>query len=302
MAPTQNPQPPRTPGSLRSHTLAEILSGNGYTTLAVLANCAYLRLEFGLDRGFGFYDVRPSVRKTGGDGEYYLRPLVRPLLASLGSTAEIDRVYRRADQITDDGLRIFQAMRRRNAPFFLNLNYMDAHDPYVPPPPYRDLFPGRDPAFHNQQISALREQIAVKPPLAASPELAHIISQYDGGIAYIDAEVKHLLDGMNNQVVRQHSPVIITSDHGEGLGERGVEGHPASVHQELVHVPLSIKYPRSERRGSRPTNRYPGQRCRPDADCPGRHRHSDPARSAGAEPANARTGPAQAGDQRILRS
>ena len=242
-----HPAPPHDQGRLDSsfRTLAQTLSEHGYTTFADLANCAYLRPEFGLTGGFGYYDVRPSVRRTGGGGEYYLRPLVRPILEHLGSTAEIDRVYRRADQITGDGLRLLTAMRRRAGPFFLTLNYMDAHDPYIPPPPYRDLFPGRNPAFHNQRVPELREEMAVSPSTPVGAELAHIVSQYDGGIAFMDAEVKRLLDEMKQAGIYDDTLIIVTADHGEGLGERGIQGHPASVHQELVHVPLWVKYPSS---------------------------------------------------------
>lgn len=242
-----HPAPPHDQGRLDSsfRTLAQTLSEHGYTTFADLANCAYLRPEFGLTGGFGYYDVRPSVRRTGGGGEYYLRPLVRPILEHLGSTAEIDRVYRRADQITGDGLRLLTAMRRRAGPFFLTLNYMDAHDPYIPPPPYRDLFPGRNPAFHNQRVPELREEMAVSPSIPVGAELTHIVSQYDGGIAFMDAEVKRLLDEMKQSGIYDDTLIIVTADHGEGLGERGIQGHPASVHQELVHVPLWVKYPSS---------------------------------------------------------
>jgi arylsulfatase A-like enzyme len=61
----------------------------------------------------------------------------------------------------------------------------------------------------------------------------------------MDAEIKRLLDGLKQAGLYDNTLVIVTSDHGEAIGDRSALGHPASVHQELVHVPLLIKYPRS---------------------------------------------------------
>ena len=227
-------------------TLAEILSGNGYTTMAVLANCAYLRPVFRLDQGFQLYDVRTPVSGVE-DGRFsYLRDFIYPVLKSWFSATDLERGFRRADQITDDGLHILQAMREASAPFFLNLNYMDAHDPYLPPAPYRDFFPGRNPVFPNHRIHELRRALArSEQPSTLAADLAHITSQYDGAIAYLDAEVGRLLNGLKEAGQYDNTLIIVTSDHGEALGERSALGHPESVHRELVGVPLLIKYPRS---------------------------------------------------------
>lgn len=241
---TPTGDPPALDPSFR--TMAEILSDNGYTTMAELANCAYLRPVFRLDQGFQLYDVRTPVTGVESDRRSYLRDFIYPALKSWFSTTDLNRGYRRADQVTNDGLRIFREMRERKAPFFLNLNYMDAHDPYLPPAPYRDRFPGRNPAFPDHRIHQLHRELALlKRPPTLTADLAHITSQYDGAIAYLDAEISRLLSGLKEAGQYDNTLVIITSDHGEALGERSALGHPESVHQELVRVPLLIKYPRS---------------------------------------------------------
>jgi arylsulfatase A-like enzyme len=227
-------------------TLAEILSDAGYSTLAVLANYGYLRPEFGVAQGFGFYDVRWPVKTMGSADHSSLRKLLRPVLDHVVPTDELDRQYRRGDQITDGGLRVIKAMQGRNDPFFLSLNYMDAHDPYTPPPPYRDLFPGRIPSFERSRITELRRELAKhRRPKDADAILNYLVSRYDAGIAFMDSELKRLFDGMKQVGLYDNTLIIVTSDHGEAFGEHDDLGHPASVHQELVHVPLLIKYPRS---------------------------------------------------------
>jgi len=225
-------------------TLAEILSDHDYITLATLANNGYLNPEFGMHQGFQYYDVRGAVEQGGAD--FYLRDAIRPVLNLAVSTAELDRVYRRADQITDSGLRLFAAMRARKAPFFLSLNYMDAHEPYLPPAAYRGLFagPGRD--FDKSRLREVRAELAVhrRTPFTEAA-LRDFAAEYDGALAFMDAEIKRLLDGLKQTGLYDNTLIVVTADHGEALGERDDLNHPASVHQELVRIPLLIKYPRS---------------------------------------------------------
>jgi arylsulfatase A-like enzyme len=212
-------------------TLAESLSARGYATLGVHANHGYLNRDFGMQQGFRYYDVAPSARPLGTHKVYWPRTAVRSLFDLFTNTTELDRPTRRADQITASALRVLRSPSLRSTPFFLSLNYMDAHTPYAVPAPYRDLFPGRDPRFHEDAgMTATRD---------------HQLSQYDAAIAYLDAQVPLLLDVLKQQGLYDNTLIIVTADHGEAFGEHGDTGHPASVHQELVHVPLLIKYPRS---------------------------------------------------------
>jgi arylsulfatase A-like enzyme len=83
------------------------------------------------------------------------------------------------------------------------------------------------------------------------PELerAHAISQYDGGIAYADAQIAHLIDWLKQWNLYDNTLIVVTSDHGESFGERNLVEHGNSVYQNLLHVPLIIKFPHSDRKG-----------------------------------------------------
>jgi len=80
---------------------------------------------------------------------------------------------------------------------------------------------------------------------AISPaERAHLVSQYDGGIASMDAGIADLLTRLRELGLYQNTLIIVTADHGEAFGERNLVEHAlGSVYQEHVHVPLLIKYP-----------------------------------------------------------
>ena len=70
-----------------------------------------------------------------------------------------------------------------------------------------------------------------------------IINNYDNGILQADAEIKRLFEVLEQKQYLQNSLVIILSDHGESLGERGVYGHSFQLYQENIRIPLLIYDP-----------------------------------------------------------
>jgi arylsulfatase A-like enzyme len=135
-------------------------------------------------------------------------------------------------------------MARRGSPFFVFVNFMDAHAPYAPPPPFRDLFPGRRPGTSSAKLTDRLVEDMKRGRLHVPPaERSHLVSQYDGGIAYIDSCLEDLLETLRRQGVYENTLVIITSDHGESFGERGLVDHGNALYQNEIRVPLIVKYP-----------------------------------------------------------
>src|SRR5262249_54906269 len=123
------------------------------------------------------------------------------------------------------------------------LNYMDAHDPYVPPPPFNSIFPGIDCSTSNTNFLSLYRELAQGlKPLDVSHR-QHYISQYDGALAYLDSQIGKLMVQLDRMGLYEDSLIILTGDHGEALGDRGLIGHGLSVYQDQVRVPLIVKYP-----------------------------------------------------------
>jgi arylsulfatase A-like enzyme len=77
------------------------------------------------------------------------------------------------------------------------------------------------------------------------PEWDHgsTIDEYDAGIKYTDDYIGQLLHGLDHLGVLKNTIVIITSDHGESLGDHGLSFHGAALYWGLVHVPLIISWP-----------------------------------------------------------
>ncbi len=93
--------------------------------------------------------------------------------------------------------------RPSDRPFFAWLHYFDPHLPYAAPAPY--------PAG------------------------------YDGEIAYADAQVGRVLERLETEGLAKDTLVVVTSDHGESLGEHGEKSHGFFVYDATLHVPLILK-------------------------------------------------------------
>jgi len=228
----------------RFHTLAEILAQKGYLTTGVVANCGWLGYPFGLEKGFLYYDQRAPVLFLGGTKPFFVREGIRRLLTNFFSPEQFDLSYRRADEIDAEVFDLLSKLQKENRPYLLFINYMDAHIPYLPPPPFDKLYPGKingnfTLARYNQiEMEVLRLEHKIK-----KEERDHLLSQYDGGIAYIDFHIGKLIERLKELGLYENCLIIITSDHGEAFGERNLFQHGVSVYQDQIYVPLIIKYP-----------------------------------------------------------
>ena len=92
--------------------------------------------------------------------------------------------------------------------FFAWVHLFDPHDPYSPPEPFRSRF-------------------------SQSP--------YDGEIAYTDHALATLFRGLREKGVLSSTHIILTGDHGEGLGDHGEFTHGLFVYDSTLRVPLIMR-------------------------------------------------------------
>ncbi|GAF73184.1 unnamed protein product, partial [marine sediment metagenome] len=149
--------------------------------------------------------------------------------------------------------------RHSGEDFFLFLHYWDPHGLYMPPDEYKRLFydgDERDPENHS--LDALKASpiwaFTKKQVDAIGPEITdieYVIAQYDGEIRYADDQVQLLLDSLDDNGIADETAVILTSDHGESLGEHGFYFDHFEVYDTTIHVPLVVKYPQGAPNGTR---------------------------------------------------
>jgi arylsulfatase A-like enzyme len=230
----------------RFETLAERLASRGYATAAVVANYGYLGPEFGLMQGIQHVNSLAPVLLADRAREHYLREGVRRMLGPVLGEREFFQQSRRAEEINRDAFQILENVAALHGPFFLFLNYMDAHSPYLPPAPYDRRFPGLDPRFTHERFNRMLTEVMPQRRSVTEAERRHIDSQYDGALAYLDAQLGALFDRLRRMGLYRDSMVVVTADHGEALGDRDLLEHAGvSVYQDQVGIPLLVKYPQN---------------------------------------------------------
>ncbi len=204
-----------TPLNPEVRTLAEILGENGWQTGAFIGNTTYVTSLLGFDRGFERFSVN----------EYRVS----------------------AKEIVEDGLAWFAAAK---TPAFLFVNIVDPHEPYAPPPPFNERFPGRSADIHGEPREILGRS-AARTPAA----LEHFRALYDGDVAFADWGLGELLAGLRRLGRYRDTLIVVTSDHGEHFGENDIVGHGKGGFEPLLHVPLVVKYPADREAGARVARR-----------------------------------------------
>ncbi len=225
-------------------TMAETLRGRGYRTMAVVANSAYLAPEFGLNQGFEVFDWRRPVAPNVSTWHPYLTNTVSRWIDRHISRLDLDLSVRRAGEINNAVDHLLD-QTNRETPYFLFINYMDAHTPYSPPEPFRSAVPCEEPAAASYAgLQKIVDDVVGGKRQITAREQQCLTSQYDGSIAFMDSEMNRLAASLKARGQYENTLLVITSDHGESLGTRGHMGHGGlSVYQEQIGVPLVVKYP-----------------------------------------------------------
>jgi len=195
-------------------TLAELLSRHGYSTVAVVGN-AVLDSELGWDQGFDEYIEPWKLSET---------PPVTP--------NEWKRTLD-ATQVTAHATELLESHRDTER-LFAWIHYMDPHVPYVLPPGETNPFLGEVPPADGDEERHIPKSVL----LDGRTDLEFYRSQYDANIAVADRWIGTLFDRLRELSLLEDSLIIVTSDHGESLGERNYFGHGKHPYNNTLHVPL----------------------------------------------------------------
>jgi arylsulfatase A-like enzyme len=133
-------------------------------------------------------------------------------------------------------------------PFFMFAFYFDPHYDYIPPPPFDTMFdPNYDGSIDGRDIV----QEPRKSNRPSQGDLDHIIALYDGEIRYTDTYVSKLLNAFAKFGILDQTLVVIFGDHGDEFYEHGKTGHAHTLYNELIHVPLILRWPSKIPKGKR---------------------------------------------------
>lgn len=123
-------------------------------------------------------------------------------------------VERRADSVVRDALAWLRPRTEAKEKWFGWVHLYDAHDPYRPPEPYATIYADRP---------------------------------YAGEVAWVDAQVGALVEGLEKLGALENTWIIAVADHGESLGEHGESTHGVLLYEGATRVPLLVRPPTGTR-------------------------------------------------------
>jgi arylsulfatase A-like enzyme len=196
-------------------TLPEVLSQTGFRTVAFTGG-GQVDPVFGLNQGFEVYRQVRDQRFHG---------------------------------TVQEAVRWLNSNQR--SPFFMFLHTYEVHHPYTPEPEHLALFSTdyEGPLPRDIGIDLLLEINRGEIELAEE-DLQYIVDTYDAEIRSMDEGLQRLVDYLREQDLYERTMIVLTSDHGEELGEHGIVGwHAHGLYDEVLRVPLIAKYPFSRHAG-----------------------------------------------------
>lgn len=139
--------------------------------------------------------------------------------------------------------------------FFLFIHYWDPHVPYNQPEGYRTVFRHKEGDMSDLKVLKAPAGYEYVPGWGKVGEIVYksgdrSMDLYDGEILYADHAVAQVVEALKDEGILDDTMIMITSDHGEGLGQHGLWGH-AGLHETIVKVPLIIRYPKAFPKGLR---------------------------------------------------
>ncbi len=188
-------------------TLAERMKAGGYTT-AALVNNGQMRAHWGFNRGFDLWREF-EADTASGDCEHM-------------TGAALDWLSSRPNTASEK-------------PFFLFVHYYDAHDPYDPPEPYRQVFQNTLSGARTHELAWAGRTPEQQLP---AEQLEQLKAAYDGEIAWLDHELGRLIEKLPPDTL-----LVLFSDHGEAFEEHGWTLHGATLFDEEIRTVLILSDP-----------------------------------------------------------
>lgn len=248
-----------TPGD--SPVLAEKLSDAGYETYGASRN-AWITENKGFARGFDEFDdrdhaqlfeedfdIREAIRRHAGKSisRRYTGILSEAVTSGhpLRSVLNLAYFKYRDSAFCDDGASINNSFAERtlkqtNEPWFLFLNYMEAHEPYYKKSEHDEtLLPEVIPPFSAYDESAKWDYHAGR----TDPPFDALESMYEAEIRLLDDKIGNLLNILKKEEILDETLVILAGDHGQHFGENNMMAHIASPYPSGIRVPLLVSEP-----------------------------------------------------------
>ena len=238
-------------------TLAEHFQGQGYNTISLAAN-TLLSTDTNLTQGFhvpinSFRGRLAASAKQAtdakllpGDVSQELAPGWKPPAHGATNAEWARAAYKEAGPLLISSLLQWTEQRQRpDTPFFAYVNLMEAHTPRLPSIGSRRRVLAADPELVELGLQVDAGHINLHfynfgKHTYTPRELEAIVGVYDAALADLDQTLQPLFDGLERRGLLANTYIVLTSDHGENLGDHGLFNHRFTLAESLTHVPLVV--------------------------------------------------------------
>jgi len=194
------------------------------------------------------------LRDQGYDVPEDVREMYEPVSDAPGAPVAYAAEHTEAAFLTGELLRYVD--EQDGEPWFVHAAYIRPHPPFVAPAPYHEMYdpdtvpqPVRHPTFEAEgAVHPLLASAVLIPGLRGpddEAELRQLRATYYGMMTEVDTQVGRLVDGLRARGAWDNTFVILTSDHGEQLGDHWLT-EKLGWFDQSYHVPLIVRDPRSE--------------------------------------------------------
>jgi arylsulfatase A-like enzyme len=235
-------------------TMAEALGGRGYRTAAFTAN-PWITPEFRFDQGFDQFESGRAMAAQLTSLYKLLKRVDRLAARTTGVKTDLAGTVfwgtsgnlgnSERDRLLTDAAVDWIGAQGAAQPFFMYMHLIGPHDPYNPPTEYVRPFreAGWDGLPGPTKPPARVQTIFDKADPLGEHEQAAMMAQYDGAIAFADAQLGRLVEALRKAGVLDRTLIVVTADHGEEFYEHHNWRHGNQLYNEVVHVPLLFRLP-----------------------------------------------------------
>ena len=217
--------------------LPELLQQGGYKTIGI-TTMGNLASNLGFDKGFNQYlDLFRDPEITSKRAK---RDHVRKELLDLLDSKESNIALPLAEDINEKLVPLIEKYQTENTFFFIWS--IEPHVPYSPPDQFRRYSP---------PSSDLKEGTPEDIFSSGADDRKRLIDLYDDEIFYNDHCLGEIIEYLNESGIYDESMFIVIGDHGEAFFEHGGYTHGHAPYEELIHVPMVMKFPKSKYAGQR---------------------------------------------------
>ena len=231
--------------------LQEILRNHGYITIAIDFLGRWHK------RGFDMYlepetfykrIQRKIIEHMPLKLKFHIKRTLRSRILATPMKRKLMQPYD-ASKATNFAIEILRRTMKKNKKFFMLIHYWDVHIPYNAPSVFIRKLAKVSYNDDDRTIRDLAKEIKgpwynkLRDIFGENSKIRTILALYDASVAYVDQQVRRIIEFLEENKLLDRTVLVITSDHGESLGEHSIWFDHHGLYEVNIHVPLILHIP-----------------------------------------------------------